>query len=96
MGFRTVAAGFHRRGNVRERLPGKYPAGVAQQPAAAEITWREIGTWSGRLSQQTESFEVSPVARNSPHKRPGPRFGSKARRGHRAMSSAAPTIARWA
>jgi hypothetical protein len=28
-------------------------------PAAAASTWREIGHWSGRLSQQTESFEVS-------------------------------------
>lgn len=34
----------------------------AQAPAAAEITWREVGTWSGRLSQQTESFEVSTAA----------------------------------
>jgi len=34
----------------------------AQRPAAAEITWREIGTWSGRRSQQTESFEVSTAA----------------------------------
>ena len=38
------------------------PRPVAQQPAAPEVTWREIGTWSGRLSQQTESFEVSTVA----------------------------------
>jgi hypothetical protein len=30
------------------------------QPAAA-VEWRQIGTWSGRLSQQTESFEVSTV-----------------------------------
>ena len=30
-------------------------------PPAAEVTWREIGTWSGRLSQQTGSFEVSTV-----------------------------------
>ena len=35
---------------------------VAQRPAAAEVTWRAIGAWSGRLSQQTESFEVSTVA----------------------------------
>jgi hypothetical protein len=41
---------------------GDRPSHVAQRPAAAEITWREIGTWSGRLSQQTESFEVSTVA----------------------------------
>ena len=38
---------------------GDRPSDVAQRPAAAEITWREIGTWSGRLGQQTESFEVS-------------------------------------
>ena len=41
---------------------GDRPSDVAQGPAAAEITWREIGAWSGRLSQQTESFEVSTVA----------------------------------
>ena len=35
---------------------------VTPQPAAAEITWREVGSWSGRLSQQSESFEVSPAA----------------------------------
>ena len=34
----------------------------AEPPPAAEITWREIGTWSGRLSRQTESFEVSTAA----------------------------------
>ena len=41
---------------------GDRPNHVAQGPVAAEVTWREIGTWSGRLSQQTESFEVSTVA----------------------------------
>ena len=35
------------------------PGDAAQRPAAAEIAWREIGSWTGRLSQQTESFEVS-------------------------------------
>ena len=40
---------------------GDRPSPVAQRPAAAEITWREVGTWSGRLSQQTGSFEVSTV-----------------------------------
>ena len=35
------------------------PGDVAQRPAAAKIAWREIGSWTGRLSQQTESFEVS-------------------------------------
>ena len=25
------------------------------------MTWREIGSWSGRVSRQTESFEVSTV-----------------------------------
>lgn len=35
------------------------PSDVAQRHAAAAIEWREIGTWTGRLSQQTESFEVS-------------------------------------
>ncbi len=34
---------------------------VADRAAAAPVTWREVGTWSGRLSQQTESFEVSTV-----------------------------------
>jgi hypothetical protein len=38
------------------------PGPAAQGPPAAEITWREIGTWSGRLGQQTESFEVSTAA----------------------------------
>ncbi len=38
------------------------PSHVAQRPAAAAITWREIGTWSGGLSRQTESFEVSIAA----------------------------------
>jgi hypothetical protein len=37
-------------------------APVAPAPAAVPITWRQIGTWSGRLSQQTESFEVSTAA----------------------------------
>jgi hypothetical protein len=32
-----------------------------ETPAAAAIEWRAIGAWSGRLSQQTESFEVSTV-----------------------------------
>lgn len=41
---------------------GDQPAAVAPPPAAAPITWRQIGTWSGRLSQQTESFEVSTAA----------------------------------
>ena len=35
------------------------PGDDAQRPAAAAVAWREIGTWTGRLSQQTESFEVS-------------------------------------
>ena len=38
---------------------GDRPSHVAQRPAAAEITWREVGTWTGGLSRQTESFEVS-------------------------------------
>lgn len=40
---------------------GDAPRQVAQPLAAAEVTWREVGTWSGRLSQQTGSFEVSTV-----------------------------------
>jgi len=40
---------------------GDPPSPVTPPPAAAEITWREIGSWSGRLSQQTGSFEVSTV-----------------------------------
>jgi hypothetical protein len=41
---------------------GDRPSHVAQRQAAAEITWREIGSWSGGLSRQTESFEVSTAA----------------------------------
>ncbi len=40
---------------------GVDPPSPVAQPPAAEITWREVGTWSGRLSQQTGSFEVSTV-----------------------------------
>jgi len=38
------------------------PAPAPSPPAPAAITWREIGTWSGGLSRQTESFEVSLAA----------------------------------
>lgn len=38
------------------------PGPVDNLPAAAPIAWREIGTWSGGLSRQTESFEVSTFA----------------------------------
>jgi hypothetical protein len=38
------------------------PSPASQSPAASAITWREIGTWSGGLSRQTESFEVSTAA----------------------------------
>jgi hypothetical protein len=41
---------------------GEATGPVAAPPAAAAITWREIGSWSGRLSRQTESFEVSTAA----------------------------------
>ncbi len=41
---------------------GDQPSPVAERPAAAAIAWRKVGSWSGRLSQQTESFEVSTVA----------------------------------
>ncbi|MEZ5421281.1 MAG: hypothetical protein R2708_28615 [Vicinamibacterales bacterium] len=34
----------------------------AQRPAASEITWRAIGSWSGGPDQLTESFEVSTAA----------------------------------
>ncbi|MEZ5417212.1 MAG: hypothetical protein R2708_07710 [Vicinamibacterales bacterium] len=34
------------------------PEATGPRPAAT-ITWREIGSWSGRLNRQTESFEVS-------------------------------------
>jgi hypothetical protein len=37
------------------------PSDVAQSPAPTAIEWREIGAWSGRLGQLTESFEVSTV-----------------------------------
>ena len=40
---------------------GDRPSPEAQRPEVAETSWRAIGTWSGRLSQQTESFEVSTV-----------------------------------
>lgn len=35
------------------------PGAEAPPPAAAAIEWREVGSWSGGLSRQTESFEVS-------------------------------------
>jgi hypothetical protein len=38
------------------------PPDASRQPATTEITWREIGSWSGGLSRQTESFEVSMAA----------------------------------
>ncbi len=37
------------------------PRRETDRPADTAVTWREVGTWSGRLSQQTESFEVSTV-----------------------------------
>lgn len=39
---------------------GGAPAAVAPLPTAIE--WREVGSWSGGLSRQTESFEVSMAA----------------------------------
>jgi len=33
----------------------------AAPPAPAAVTWHEVGSWSGGLSRQTESFEVSTV-----------------------------------
>jgi len=39
---------------------GDAPAAVG--PAPAQIEWREVGSWSGGLSRQTESFEVSMAA----------------------------------
>jgi hypothetical protein len=41
---------------------GDAPAAVAPPPTAAEIEWRELGSWSGRSGRQTESFEVSMTA----------------------------------
>lgn len=41
---------------------GDRPGHAAAPPAAVAITWREVGTWSGRIGRQTESFEVSPAA----------------------------------
>ena len=52
--FVVVAAA----GGCRSEPPDHAPD--ASSPAA--VTWREIGRWSGRLSQQTESFEVSTAA----------------------------------
>jgi hypothetical protein len=40
---------------------GERPGHGAPPPAAATVEWRPIGTWSGRLGQLTESFEVSTV-----------------------------------
>jgi hypothetical protein len=40
---------------------GEPPAPVAP-PTAAELEWRELGSWSGRAGRQTESFEVSMTA----------------------------------
>lgn len=54
-GVVIVAAAYA--GACRQNGPGQ----AAHQPAAATTAWREIGAWSGRLSQQTESFEVSTV-----------------------------------
>lgn len=39
-----------------------HPAPGAPVPAATALTWRELGAWSGGLSRQTESFEVSTAA----------------------------------
>jgi polar amino acid transport system substrate-binding protein len=35
------------------------PGQAAARTAPAETTWRELGSWSGRGSRQTESFEVT-------------------------------------
>lgn len=43
----------------RGTSPGRETAPPA---AAAAIEWREVGSWSGRVNRQTESFEVSPSA----------------------------------
>ncbi len=40
---------------------GDRPSHDATPPTTVEATWRRVGAWSGRLSQQTESFEVSTV-----------------------------------
>ncbi len=59
---RAVAAGLVIVAACASACRGDRPSRVAPQPAAAEITWREIGSWSGGLSRQTESFEVSTAA----------------------------------
>jgi len=41
---------------------GDEPRPVVERPPPAAITWREIGSWSGGLSRQTESFEVTTAA----------------------------------
>lgn len=41
---------------------GDEPGRVSARPAAPAMEWREIGSWSGDGSRQTESFEVSPFA----------------------------------
>ncbi len=38
------------------------PDHVSPPPGATAIEWREIGSWSGGRSRQTESFEVSTLA----------------------------------
>ncbi|MEZ5290999.1 MAG: hypothetical protein R2745_07960 [Vicinamibacterales bacterium] len=38
---------------------GPPPRDVAPPAVATAIAWREVGSWSGRINRQTESFEVS-------------------------------------
>lgn len=51
----AMAAGLGACRGQRSRPP-------EHRPALAAITWREIGAWSGGVSRQTESFEVSTAA----------------------------------
>ncbi len=59
----TVVAGVAGACQAMDRpnagTPDTASPGAVHATPPAETKWREIGTWSGRLSQQTESFEVS-------------------------------------
>lgn len=56
---RALAAGLLLGVTAWSAACGDAPAAVAPPPTAAEIEWREVGSWSGGPSRQTESFEVS-------------------------------------
>jgi len=60
---RAVAAGLVVvAATVVSACRGDRPGPVTPPTAAPPLEWREIGSWSGGLSRQTESFEVSTAA----------------------------------